>query len=218
MTDKQVPAVNQEEAPDENLVEQAYNELTEIATRRVSQTMFEVGEYLIKTFYDDNIEYAQSKTPTKEKSLNQLFSKFRKDPDAYSKSWFYNSIQLYADQKYFDSVGFDKYNELGVTHKIYLTHLHDIEAKKELIEEAVDKKYTVAKLKERIAEKQGKVTIPLNRLPESDKLRKWSLEHLQKVRAKGDKDIKKLNNRLKAYREKRSALDEIIKEKEQNEK
>lgn len=205
---KQAPVITeeQEQEPDNDLVDQAYQKLTEITTRRISDTMYEVGEYLIKTFYDDNFEYAQSKTPVKEKSINKLFSKIRKNSDAYSRSWFYNSIQLVADQRYFDKQGLTKYNDLGHSQKIYLTYLKDLDIKQALVEEAVDNKYSVSKLKERIAEEQGKVTMTLARVPDKEKLQEWSVEYLKKIQHKGKEDINKLNKKLAQYNKKNKTL------------
>ena len=215
MSEEKAPVAAEEKEPDNDLVEQAYQKLTEITTRRASQTMHEVGEYLIKTFYDDNVEYAQSRTPVKEKSINQLFSKIRKDSDAYSKSWFYNSIHLAADQRYFNNEGFTTYDKLGVSQKIYLAHIKDVEIKRALIEEAVENKYPVSKLKKRIAEEQGKVTTTLASIPEKDKLKEWSVEYLKKVQEKGEKDIKELNSRISRYKKNQENLQEVIKEKEE---
>ena len=53
------------------------------------------------------------------------------------------------------SSDFPYYGKLGHSHKVYLTHVKNLEAKRELILEAVENNYTVAQTRERIAEVQG---------------------------------------------------------------
>lgn len=212
-------ADKEEEVADEALVNEAYDKVSEIVVRRLSETMEEVGEYLLKTFFGDDIAKAQSNSPTKAKSLNALIKKIRKTQgDSPSRTWLYNSVKLVADKRLFEKEGLPEYQKLGHSHKVYLTHLGDLGKKKELIKEAVQKNYTVAKLKKRIAEEKGSMPIgSLANLPQEEALGKWSLEKLESMHAKAEENIKKLTERLKAYKESKWQLESVIDEKKQEE-
>ena len=214
-----------EEQADEILVEEAYKELSDIVVRRWSQAMEEVGEYLISKFYNDDLESVKNNKPANEKSLYQLIQKIQGDRDnAPSKSWIYNAINLAADKKQFELENYSKYNELGLSHKVSLTHVKDITKKKELIEEAIENSYSVEKLKERINENKGKRdTIKLDSLPNKRQLKKMPLTRLEKLRDRAtkradtlDKKKKTISDEVQNIRNNQKKLDEVINEMKSN--
>ncbi|RJP93928.1 MAG: hypothetical protein C4518_04885 [Desulfobacteraceae bacterium] len=217
----------EEVAADELLVKQAYEKVYEITVRYFTKSMYEVGEYLIKEFYGDDYKRAQDNKPVKKHSLNQFFEKLNQgDPGSPKKTWIYNAINLVIDEHYFEEIEFSVYGKLGQSHKVYLTHVMDVEAKKMLISEAVDNKYTVAQLKKRISaiknpEKEKmdrKVRLNLDKLSNKDTLRLQSLEKLEKKAGLVDKEIDSLRNRLKEFEAAGDALKSVIEEKEKQKK
>ena len=76
---------------------------------------------------------------------------------------------------------FSVYGKLGLSHKVYLTHVKDLETKRQLIQEAVENNYTVAQTRERIAEVQGSdphETFSFDSIPSDDDLEKVGRDEL----------------------------------------
>lgn len=83
------------EIADLELVDKAYEDLSQIFSNHLENAMQEAGKYLIKEFYDDNIELAREKKSPKDESLNQLIKRLQNRSAASpSKSWIYQSIGL----------------------------------------------------------------------------------------------------------------------------
>jgi len=140
-----------ETTPDYNLVEKACKRLTEIISKHYENAMLEAGKYIIKEFYNNEIERARNKQPYKEKSLFQLIQQLKKSgAKAPSKSWIYNAVNLSIDYEDFKNI--KKYNKLLLSHKILLFTISNRKIKEFLIEEIVDNSYTINQLRSRIAE------------------------------------------------------------------
>ena len=143
-------------SPDGALVERSLGFLKDIFTKHFHEAMLEAGEYIIKEFFAGNHELARSpRNAVKIESLNQLIKRLQEDDGkAPSKTWVYDAVKLAVDEHYF-KMNFRTYGKLGHSHKVYLTHVKNLEAKRELILEVVENNYTVARTRERIAEVQG---------------------------------------------------------------
>jgi hypothetical protein len=146
-----------EEGPDKKLVSKTYKYLKGVVQRHFHQAMLKAGEYIIKEFFAGNHELAKNpRNAVKIESLNQLIKRLQADDGkAPSKTWVYDAVKLAVDKHYFAKINFRTYGKLGHSHKVYLTHVKNLETKRELILEVVENKYTVARTRERIAEVQG---------------------------------------------------------------
>ena len=73
------------------------------------------------------------------------------------------------------------YGKLGHSHKVYLTHVKDPDIKEQLVEETIEKKYTVAQLKKRITETKEKKEpeFSLENLPSLKELRTLDLKTIE---------------------------------------
>lgn len=128
---------------DDDLVEEAYSHLKNIFIEKYEKArldaMLLAGKYIIKTFYNDDYELAllKNKAP-KAKSLLKLIEKLQKNSsNAPSKSWIYNAVDLAVDEH--NLIGFHTYGKLLISQKVKLLPIKDIEQKKKLITESVDK-------------------------------------------------------------------------------
>jgi len=199
---------------DEDLVEEAYKTIESIVVQHFTKTMEEVGEYLIKNFFDDDVERALSQNPTKKKSLGKLIAKLRSEGEGSpSRTWIYNSVKLVADKRYFEENHVKEYSKLKHSHKVYLTHVKDMETKKDLVIETVKKGYSVAQLKERIKEvnADGYVFPALSVLDQKKAdIQEWSLDKLEQFATKTDEDIASLKAKLERYTSKRHEVQTII--------
>jgi uncharacterized protein YlxP (DUF503 family) len=144
-------------SPDGALVERSLGFLKDIFTKHFHEAMLEAGEYIIEEFFAGNHELARNpRNAVKIESLNQLIKRLQEDDGkAPSKTWVYDAVKLAVDEHYFSKINFRTYGKLGHSHKVYLTHVKNLEAKRELILEVVENNYTVARTRERIAEVQG---------------------------------------------------------------
>ena len=103
-------------------------------------------------FYGGDLERARSNDSPLKNSLYSLLDRLNKNkaPGLPSKSWVYNSIKLVVVEH--DFRDFHTYGKLGLSQKVLLFPVRDIEIRKRLINESVENDYTVARLRERIAE------------------------------------------------------------------
>ena len=135
---KALPALQGKESePDEKLVLETYEYLKDLARRHFYNSMLQAGNYLVRKYFGGDFERARRpRNAVKIESLNALIKRLQAD-DGHcpSKTWVYNAVKLASDEYLFQN--FQTYGKLGLSHKVYLTHVKDPEAKKDLIKEAV---------------------------------------------------------------------------------
>lgn len=141
-----------ERQPDTKLVDQTYSRLLDIFSGYFERAMMEAGSLIVDTFFGGDIERARNNDSPYPLSLNSLFERLKQDkiPGGPSRSWLYNSVKLVVAEHDFRDV--HTYRQLGLSQKVLLFPVRDVQIKKRLIEESVTNGYTVVKLKERIAE------------------------------------------------------------------
>ena len=142
---QQIPEVR----PDTDLVGKAYGKLSEIFFSHYRDALLEAGRYIIKTFFNDDIELARQKKPVKDLSYTQLIKKIQ-DSSSQSprKSWLFNAVNLVIQDHDLGSV--HTYGQLGVSHKVKLLPIKDKSLKEQLVSETVDDHLTVKQLDDRI--------------------------------------------------------------------
>lgn len=138
---------------DQALVDKAVQKITEITSTHLSNMILEVGQYLIKEFFDGDLELARKKKGKKVESLHQVIQQIVQSGEKdYSKSWMYNSINLVLESKALES--FHSYGKLSTSCKVLLLPIKDEKIKKELIEKTVKEKLSVSKLRDLIKKKK----------------------------------------------------------------
>lgn len=168
------------EPVDDKLVEQAYQKLFEIFSKVegvLGTAIEDCGKYLLKTFYDDEIELARKKKSPKDESLNQLIKRFPSGSSTSpSKSWIYNSIGLIIQEKDIEKFGseiFHTYGKLLLSHKTHLLSVKDMTDKVDLITKIVDNNLPVSaldQLKKELITRTPKSKSLLSLLNSPDKL------------------------------------------------
>jgi hypothetical protein len=121
--DLQVHKSGTETGPDEKLVSETYEYLKGVVQRHFHRAMLEAGTYIIKKFFDSDFKRAQNpRTATKIHSLNELIRRLQGNGgNGPSKTWIYNAVKLAVDEHQLK--GFSVYGKLGLSHKVYLTHV-----------------------------------------------------------------------------------------------
>lgn len=234
---------DQESAVDDELVDEAYAKVEAIVVEKMSSVMEEVGDYLLDAFFDGDTHRAWSKKPSKDKSFNQLITRLRGKPIMVklrethvrppSKSWLYNAVNMAADKKYFEQIGFSEYNKLGPTHRVYLTHVNDVETKKVLIKKAVDEGHSSRYLKGCIDQtKTRRRRLNLENIEDADsremlkamnpkKLKKMEKQLESKIKDMSEefkKTKEKFRKKAQAYHSSKHTIEKIIKEKEKEQR
>jgi len=185
----------------ETLANEAYKTVANIFVQHLSKAMEEVGHYLFKTFFDENITLARQKQPNKNLSFHQ-FIKMLHDNHAHppSKSWCYNAVNLAADKKEFEMEGFTDYEKIGLTHKVYLTQVGDKELKKQLIQETIESRLSVRQLLQKIQDtKKERMRIDSRELPSKQQMESFDVKRLMTYKKKVENKIKKLETQLSLY-------------------
>jgi len=154
----QVKELTNEPSPqDIALANAAFVEIQGIFLSHYQNALLEAANYIAKTFFNDDVELVRKKTPAIEKkiSFNQLCERLKNaDSSAPSKSWLYNALGLFVDEK--DLSDFHTYGKLPVSHRVKLLTVHDIDQKKKLAKEIENKNLTVRQLQEKINKAKGK--------------------------------------------------------------
>jgi hypothetical protein len=191
--------IETEEEPDMKLVEEAGLKLTDIISRHYENAMIEAGNYIVQTFYSNDIERARNKQATKEKSLHQLILYLQNQKNnAPSKSWLYNAVNLAVDSS--DYKNNHMYAKLMLSHKIELLPIRHKGLKKYLIKEIGEKKLTISQLKDHISQVKD---LPYDKMfpePKADNpqkpVKKTMPRLLKKSEKKGENQSKKILNMI----------------------
>jgi hypothetical protein len=191
-----------EKGVDEKLVSETYEFLKGVVQRHFHRAMLEAGIYIIRKFFDGDFQSAKNpRNATKIHSLNELIRRLQgNDGNGPSKTWVYNAVKLAVDENQFK--GFSVYGKLGLSHKVYLTHVKDLETKRQLIQEAVENNYSVAQTRSRIAEVQRnghQEKLSLSDLPADDSLEKVGRDDLLRLKQEALSKIEFHKDRLAYY-------------------
>jgi len=175
-----------EKDADDTLVDKAYRFLEGIFSRHFYGALLEAGQYLVKEFYGDDYERAHQKKMIKDKSLHRLIQRLQEGTgDAPSPAWIYNAVKIAVDDRRLAEVSI--YRNLPQSHKVLLAYIKDDETKKKLIEESVEKKLTVAELRERIKEIKSGNRLDYH-LPE-ERFRDLEIKVLEKLQRMPERDL-----------------------------
>lgn len=206
---------------DDAKVEKAYNHLKDIFVKHFQNAMLESGQYLIQQFYNGKYELAQEKKFTKNKSLAKLIQKIQEDSqekgNAPSRTWVYDAVNLAIDNHLYEQKKLPSvYGQLGHSHKVNLTNAPDNVVKATLAKEAVENKYTVAKLRERIREEkqnQDADYIPMKEAMTNDHLMTFDTKRLKALKKQIQTLEKKTQEDLTIYQGNLEQIEKAIKAK-----
>lgn len=207
----------EEAAVDTTLVEIAYTKLSEIFSKHYENAMIESGEYIIKNFYNDNIELARANKPSKNRSLLELIERMQKRASTSpSKSWIYNAVKLVVQNE--DCKNFHTYGNLMLSHKVELLRVSDIKNKEKLINEIAEKNHTIRQLHEKVLKLKSKGKNSLIKLishPEAlfKNENLISVDHLEKLPKKEFEKVEsKVSSKIDNVQKEIDSLDSKLKE------
>lgn len=153
---------------DHELVDNAVEQIKVLFFRNFTTAMIEIGEYLIKEFFDGDHELAKQKKSAKGKSFLQVINNLRVNGENNpSKSWLYNAINLVVDSTLL--MDFHSYGNLPLSSKVMLLRVKDESLKRELVVKAVDESLSVSQLGEIINQSKNAQDISILRFLKNEK-------------------------------------------------
>lgn len=195
--------------PEDPLVVEAFEHLKKIFYRHFHKAMLEAGQYLIDKFYGSIDDARNNKKP-----LLPLIKKLQANSgNAPSKTWVYDAVKLAIDEH--DFKDFRTYGNLGHSQKVLLTHVDSNQRKRELVEEAVEGKYTVVKLRERIREIKGKNPLLSDgNVSDIVAMKKLEPPQLNVLRTATQNRINKLYDELSLYQIRLEKISSVINQRD----
>ena len=137
---------------DETRIEEAVTWINDRIVNNVHGTYLEIGNYVFEHFFGGDLDQVQSFNPNKASSFQKLSER---EDLLISRSHLHRSVHVAIQEKLllptFPSMG-----GLTFTHKAALLPLKSLEAKQELVSQAIDENLTVRELKERVTEAREK--------------------------------------------------------------
>lgn len=130
-------------------VEAAVQFINEKLNEYVYKGSIEIGDYVLKHFFNDSIELATSRKPNKPDSYNKLCESGALAVDAKQLSIM---VRVASQEKFFAAKGIDT-TGLSYTHKACLVKIFDENIKKSLIKDCIANNWTTKKLDEEIGKK-----------------------------------------------------------------
>jgi hypothetical protein len=128
-------------------VEAAVQFINEKLNEYVYKGSVEIGDYVLKHFFDDSIELATSRKPNKSESYNKLCESGTLAIDAKKLSVM---VRVASQEKFFVENKIDT-TRLTYTHKACLVKIFDEKVKKNLIKDCIANQWTTRTLDEKIA-------------------------------------------------------------------
>lgn len=220
---------------------EAADKIIEIFQNNLASGLIEVGEMLLKEFFNDDFSSVRNREKLKdEPSILQIHRELEsRGVKTVSKSWLYNAINVAADSKYIESrkefFDFHTYGNLPASHKVLLERVRDDAQKQAFIAEAGAKNLSFVELKNTISEKKElpaptpqinvlKAASNPEKLFSGDYDSRLNLNALKAMRSSSRKKLKekiteaieKQEQYLKKYRELVEYLNELAEDVEQN--
>ncbi len=148
-TTDEVDGVTVEEAPDDELVEQAVADIRGILKATYVQGMVAVGEYLLKTFYDDDPDLYLSKSPTKGASLSSLLRRADDIDLSVRRTFLSDGLRIAAYDRKLPAKS--AFKQLPASHRVALTRLGDPTRVEKFAEATLKRQLSVVEVRELVS-------------------------------------------------------------------
>lgn len=150
-------------------VDVAAKEIGEILRKTVVQGAKDVGEYILKKFFKDDVELAQSHSPSKLSSFRTLSERCGTPELPVGKTYLNTAVGVaIMCRRLLEKGGTPTYNDLPPSHQVALLPLHEPEKVEEFAKRVKKDKLTVLTVKEDVRKvvakrkKSGKGRKPLS--------------------------------------------------------
>jgi len=222
--------IDLEKEPNDELVAEAFQTLKNIFTEHFHNAMLHAGGYIINTFYGKDPHRVLKNDPVKDKSLNQLVIELKQNEGSVpSRGWFYNAVNLAAQETISQEEGFQTFGKIGHSQKLLLLpypKLKKLQAdtfeekvkiafgeKEKCAKYAHDNNLSVREFKKYIDEQNPSKAIDLTALPPKVELRKRDQKELVRLRNTAKKKIEDGQEKIGIYGKALNHLDAVLAEK-----
>jgi hypothetical protein len=156
------------EVIDSRLVDEACRHITDLLQRTFFKGISEVGEYVLRRFFDGDPEQARSRNPLKNASYRALVDRCGTLALPVSRSWLNAAVNLAIQDRILAGQS-DAYDRLSPTHKVRLLPLAGEDRKViQLAERAARREMSTRQLREEVARELAKLPKgPAGRKPQN---------------------------------------------------
>ena len=142
-----LPELKGEKSIDDQMVIDAKIKIKSIITEHFGAAVYEVVDYLLETFFDGDKENLSQVRLKGHKTFQNLLEEIQ-DETGKSKSWVYESINLWKDRELLSD--FEPYMQLSISHRALLLKVSDVDEKKEYAQSFFDKQLPYQKAKQEV--------------------------------------------------------------------
>lgn len=142
---------------DNKLVDEAVAWIRNTAFESIRKTSVEVGDYILKKFFDDDIELARSKNPYKNASFRALADRCGTTDFPVSKTWLNNAVGVAIMTRQLPSTK-SAFKALAPALQETLLPLKDPERVEKVAQKVVEGEYTVRQARKAVAQERARTT------------------------------------------------------------
>lgn len=139
---------------DHALVERTVSHLRDVLAKTVTRGMDEVGQYLLKQFYDDDPELYFSASPNKHASLRLLIERCESMELPVRRTFIANALRMAAVTRALPRSA--SFHRLPPSHRVELLRVRVTEKVERLASKAVESNLSVQKLRLLVQKEQGR--------------------------------------------------------------
>jgi hypothetical protein len=137
------------EKVDKDLVERAVNELRELVAKTVARGQDEIGQYLLREFFENDPEVYLAAGPAKHASLRRLMDRCESMELPVSRTFILNALRLAAMAKQLPRAS--SFAQLPPSHRVELLRVKTPEQREKLASRAMESRLSVQKLRVLVA-------------------------------------------------------------------
>ena len=142
---------------DKKLVDEAVEWIRDTALENIKKTFVEVGNYILKKFFNDDIELARSKNPFKNASFRALAERCGTADFPVSKTWLNNAVGVALMTRQLPSTK-SAFKLLAPTLQETLLPLKDPERVEKVAEKVIEGEYSLRQARKAVDQERARTT------------------------------------------------------------
>ncbi len=144
------------ELVDKKLVEEAVEWIKQTAVEPAKKAMVEVGEYILKKFFQDDVELAKSKNPFKNASFRALADRCGTPHFPLSKTWLNNAVGVAMMSRQLPQPT-AAFKQLPSSAQERLLSLKDPDRVEKVAKKAIESGFTIVELRTAVRQERAKM-------------------------------------------------------------
>jgi len=140
---------------DKKIVDEAVKWIRDTALEGIKKTLVEVGDYILKRFFNDDIELARSKNPLKNASFRALAERCGTAGFPVSKTWLNSAVGVAMMIRLLSSTS-SAFRQLGPALQETLLPLKDPERVEKVAQKVIEGEFTLREARKAVAQERAK--------------------------------------------------------------